>query len=159
MRRKLNVLVDSSVYGAAIEDEAQYSVDSIQYWDIVYSKALLRSSRRVQIFGCPPVLLELREAPERLRLRLLAVYSRSRPLRWTKALPKIFRAYVEAGISAPDALIASFASVYELDALCTINRRHLSRPETIREISAINKRFHLGSLRILLPGELIQLIA
>ena len=35
MRKIRRVLVDSSVYGAAIEDEARYSVDSDEYWDVV----------------------------------------------------------------------------------------------------------------------------
>jgi hypothetical protein len=80
MRRIRRVLVDSSVYGAAIEDEANYPVETDHYWDTVYSKALLRMSSRLEIFGCPPIEVELSEAPGQLRGKLLALYGGARPL-------------------------------------------------------------------------------
>jgi predicted nucleic acid-binding protein len=159
MRRIRRVLVDSSVYGAAIEDEASYPVETERYWDTVYSKALLRISKKLEIFGCPPVEQELSEAPEPLQGKLLDHYRGAKPLRSSIRVLEVQALYTHAGIFPPDALITSYASVHKLDALITVNRRHLKRPDSIRKISAINKRLRLRPLLILLPGELLELLS
>lgn len=150
--------MDSSVYGAAIEDEASYAVDTDRYWDTVYSKALLRMPKKLEIFGCPPVEEELSEAPERMRRRLLDHYRGAKSLRPSVRVLELQARYTHAGIFPPDALIASYASLNKLDALITVNRRHLKRADSIRKISAINKRLRLRPLLILLPGELLELL-
>ncbi len=159
MRRIRRVLVDSSVYGAAIEDEASYPAETDRYWDAVYSKALLRMSKNLEIFGCPPVEEELSEAPRQLREKLLALYRGARPLKSISRVFELQALYTEVGIFPPDALIASFASVHKLDAFLTVNRRHLKRPDAVRKISVVNKRLRLRPLRILLPGELVELLS
>ena len=53
-KRIRRILLDSSIYGAASEDEATFPVESIQYWDVVYSKALFTIFRKLEIFGCGP---------------------------------------------------------------------------------------------------------
>lgn len=158
MRRIRRVLVDSSVYGAAIEDEASYSVETDRYWDTVYSKAFMRMSK-LEIFGCSPVEQELSEAPQRLRGKLLALYRGARPLQSIRRVYELSSLYTEAGIFPQDALIASFASAHKLDAFVTVNRRHLKRSDTVRKISAVNRRLRLRALRILLPGELLELLS
>lgn len=159
MRKIRRVLVDSSVYGAAIEDEARYSVDSDEYWDVVYSKALFRASERLEIFGCLPIELELSEAPRPLREKLLSLYSRVRSLEPTRRVFELAAGYVTVGIFPPDALIASFASAHKVDGLVTVNRRHLKRPDTVRKIGNVNRRFRLKALRILLPAELLEFLS
>ncbi len=159
MGRIRRILVDSSVFGAAIEDEASYSVESDQYWDIVYSKALLRSGKRFEIFGCPPVEAELREAPQHLRVKLLALYLEVGALKPTRKVFDLTESYMRVGLFAPDALIAAFASAHVVDVLVTVNRRHLKRPDTVRKISNVNRRFRLRAPRILLPGELLELLS
>jgi len=66
---------------------------------------------------------------------------------------------MDAGVFPPDALIASYASAHKLDAFLTVNRRHLKRPDVLRKISTVNKRLRLRPLRILLPSELLELLA
>jgi predicted nucleic acid-binding protein len=151
--------LDSSVYGAAIEDEASYPVETDQYWDIVYSKALLRMSNKVRLFGCPPVEEELTEAPERLRGRLLGFYRKTTSLKSTGRALELQALYISRGVFPPDALIASFASAYKLDAFVTVNRRHLRRIDTTRKIAVVNRRLRLRPLRILLPGEVLELLS
>ena len=157
MRRVRRILLDSSVYGAAIEDEASYEPDTDRYWDTVYSKALLRIPK-LEIFGCPPIEEELSEAPEQIRKKLLALYGASRPLKAVSIVSELSSRYTKIGIFPQDALIASFASAYRLDAFVTVNRRHLRRLDTVRRISAVNRRLRLRSLRILLPGELMEFL-
>ncbi len=159
MRKIRRVLADSSVYGAAIEDEASYSVETDRYWDTVYSKALLRMSKKLEIFGCQPVEEELSEAPQQLREKLLALYRRARPLKSIRRVFELSALYTEAGIFPQDALIASFASAHKLDAFVTVNRRHLKRLDTVRKISSVNRRLRLRTLRILLPGEILELLS
>jgi predicted nucleic acid-binding protein len=159
MRRIRRVLLDSSVYGAAIEDEARYPVETHRYWDTVYSKALLRMSKKIEIFGCPPVEQELSEAPQRLREKLLTLYRGVGLLQPARKVYELSALYTEAGIFPQDALIASFASAHKLDAFVTVNRRHLKRPDTVRKISAVNRRLRLRPLLILLPGELWELLS
>lgn len=158
MRRIRRVLVDSSVYGAAIEDEASYSVETDRYWDTVYSKALLRMSERLEIFGCEPIETELKKAPESMRGKLLALYSNARELRLTSLVSQVYTRYRARDIFPPDALIASFASAHGLDALVTINRRHLMQSDTARKVRMVNRRFRLRQLLILLPQELPELL-
>ncbi len=146
------------MYGAAIEEETRYSVESDDYWDIVYSKALLRITKRIEIFSCEPVEDELSDAPEPLPRRSLSLCSRARPLESTQKVFQLTQDYARVGVCPPDALIASFASASKLDALVTVNRRHLKRSETIRKIANINRGFRLRPLRILLPGELLELL-
>ncbi len=159
MRKIRRVLVDSSVYGAAIEDEASYSVETDRYWDTVYSKALLRMSKKLEIFGCRPVEEELSEAPQQLREKLLTLYRRARPLKSIRRVFELSALYTEVGIFPQDALIASFASAHKLDAFVTVNRRHLKRLDTVRKISGVNRRLRLRALRILLPGEILELLS
>lgn len=159
MRAIRKILVDSSVYGAALEHEAGYPVETEQYWDTVCSKALLRMSNKLEIFGCRPVEEELEEAPQRLREKLLTLYRGVRPLKSTGRVFQLEALYTEVGIFPPDALIASFASAHKLDAFVTVNRRHLKRPDSVRKISAVNRRLRLRPLRILLPGELLELLS
>jgi predicted nucleic acid-binding protein len=159
MRGIQRVLLDSSVYGAAMEDEGSYPVETDRYWDTVYCKALLRMSKKLEIFGCPPVEEELREAPQPFREKLLVLYHIATPLKSVSKVSVLSALYTGAGIFPQDALIASFASAHKLDAFVTVNRRHLRRLDTIRKISAINRRLQLGPLRILLPGELLELLS
>jgi predicted nucleic acid-binding protein len=158
MRTVRTVLLDSSVYGAAVEDEGSYEPDTDRYWDTVYSKALLRMRKKLEIFGCPPVEEELSEAPEQIRKKLLALYTASRPLKAIAIVSELSNRYTKIGIFPQDALIASFASAYRLDALVTVNRRHLRCLDTVRRISAVNRRLRLRSLRILLPGEVLEFL-
>jgi len=116
MRTLRRVLLDSSVYGAAIEDEASYEPDTDRYWDTVYSKTLLRMSNKLKIYGCPPVQEELSEAPRELREKLLGLYREAKPLRISDSVLELEARYIHAGIFPPDALIASYASAYRLDA-------------------------------------------
>lgn len=159
MRRTWRLLVDSSVYGAAIENEASFPVETDHYWDTVYSKALLRMSKRLEIFGCQPVEEELSEAPQQLRGKLLALYRLARPLKSISRVFELSTLHTEVGIFPQDALIASFASAHKLDAFVTVNRRHLKRVETVKKISAVNRKLRLRVLRILLPGELLELLS
>lgn len=106
-----------------------------------------------------PVENELREAPDALRSKLLELYSPIRRLKPTRMVSELSLRYVRTGVFPPDALIASFASAHKLDDLVTINRRHLKRPDTVRRIANVNRRFRLLGLRILLPGELIELVS
>jgi len=122
-------------------------------------KFLFRISRKLVIFGCEPIEDELSEAPERLRRKLNELYSPSRRLKLTRKVSELSSDYVSAGMFAPDALIAAFASAYSLDAFVTINRRHLKQPGTVRKLARVNKRFRLPALRILLPGELLELVS
>jgi predicted nucleic acid-binding protein len=117
---------------------------------------VFRVSRRFEIFSCRPVEDELSEAPERIRAKLLSFHSRARPLEPTRRVFELSASYVRAGLFPPDALIASFATAHRLDALVTVNRRHLKRPETARKIANVNRKFRLTALRILLPAELVE---
>ena len=90
-------MLDSSVYGAAVEDEGSYEPDTHRYWDTVYSKALLRM-RKLEIFGCPPVEEELSEAPEPIRKKLLALYTASRPLKAIAIVSELSNRYTKIGI-------------------------------------------------------------
>jgi len=159
MRAVRRILVDSSVYGVAIEDEASYQVETDRYWDTVYSKALFRMSKRLEIFGCPPVKKELSEAPERLRGKLLGLYREVKQLKSTDKVIKLSELYTKSGIFPQDALIVAFASAHKLDAFVTVNRRHLRRLDTERKISALNRRLRLRHLPILLPRELLELLS
>lgn len=116
-------------------------------------------SSRLEIFGCQPIEVKLSEAPEQLRGKLLALYGGARPLKPIRRVFELSAQYTRVGIFPPDALIASFASAHKLDALVTLNRRHLNRPDTVRKISAVNRRLRLAALRILLPGELFELLS
>jgi len=127
--------------------------------DVVYSKALFRIFRKLEIFGCGPIEDELSDAPDHLRRKLNGLYSRARQLKLIKRVSELSSDYVSAGIFAPDALIAAFASGYKLDAFVTINRRHLKQPEAERKLAGVNRRFRLPALRILLPRELLELIS
>lgn len=62
------------------------------------------------------------------------------------------------GIYPPDAVILAYVSAHKIDALVTINRRHLKAPETLRKVRRVNQRHRLRSPLILLPGELLELI-
>ena len=152
-------MLDSSVYGAAIEDEASYEAETDRYWDTVYSKALLRMSKKLEIFGCPTVKKELGEAPPQFREKLLELYRETTPLKSIRMVPVLAVLYTKAGIFPQDALIASFASAHKLDAFVTVNRRHLRRLDIVRKISVVNRRVRLRPLRVLLPGELLELLA
>ena len=90
---------------------------------------------------------------------MLALYSKTKALKLTRKVFDLFVEYRDSGIFSPDALIASFAFADNLDALVTVNRRHLKMPQTIRKIVAINKRFRLGRPLILLPRKLIELVS
>lgn len=157
-KRPLKVLVDSSVYGAAIEDEERYPSDSQLYWDVVYPKALLRLQTKISIYGCKPVEAELSEAPQAYRRRLLETYDIATPLRESRKVVLLYSEYVTAGIHAPDALILAHASALKMDALVTINRRHLKTPETTQIVRRVSRNFALRPILILLPRELFELI-
>ena len=62
-RRIKRIVLDSSVYGAMIEDEERYSPDSERFWDITFSKALFRLREKISFYGCLPIEGELKEAP------------------------------------------------------------------------------------------------
>ncbi len=158
MKRIRLILVDSSVYGAAIEEESDYHPYTRQYWDTVYSRALFRVGLRLQIFSCEPIAAELKKAPELLREKLLALNSKARRLKLTPTVSRLYVRYRATGIFAPDALIAAFASGHKLDALVTVNRRHLMRSDTVRKVANVNRRFRLGELLILLPQELLEVL-
>jgi predicted nucleic acid-binding protein len=158
MKRIRRILVDSSVYGAAIEDESEYHPRTREYWDAVYSRALFRLGHRLEMFGCEPISVELKKAPEILREKLLALYSNARELRLTPLVSRLYARYRAKSIFPPDALIAAFASAHGLDALVTVNRRHLMRSDTVKKVASVNRRFRLGRLLILLPQELLELL-
>ncbi len=152
------MLVDSSVYGAAIEDEARYPPDSQAYWDIVYSKALFRLQAKISVYGCKPIEVELTEAPQAYRSRLLERYAVASPLRGSTKVAQLYREFLRTGIYAPDSLILAYSSAHKMDALVTVNRRHLKRRETIRIVGKLSRKLGLRPLVILLPKELFQII-
>lgn len=81
VKSKRRVLLDSSVYGAMIDYERRYPVDSKEHWDIVYSKAIMNLLRRLEFYGCGPIEEELKRAPHIFRARLLEKYAIARRLR------------------------------------------------------------------------------
>lgn len=68
-------MLDSNIFGAAIEDEDDYDPRSFEYWEILSAKAIFKVIGKIVLYGCPPVELELRNAPEQLRNRLLDIFS------------------------------------------------------------------------------------
>jgi len=157
-RRIRRIMLDSSVYGAAIEDEERYSPDSERFWDIIYSKALFRLREKIDFHGCLPIESELKEAPQVFRRKLLEKFSVAKKLEENELVVLLFNEYVKAGIYPPDALILSYTSAHQVDALITINRRHLKAPETARVLKRVNRKFRLKTPLILLPRELFELI-
>ncbi len=151
-------MLDSNIFGVAIEDEDDYVPHSFEYWEILSTKAILKVSGRITLYGCPPVELELRNAPEPLRSRLSNIYSSVKSLKTTSLVIKLSREYEDARIYTPDAIILAYSSAHRIDALITINRRHLNNPLTLKKIKRINKKYRLPELRVLFPSELLEFL-
>lgn len=151
-------MLDSSVYGATIENEERHTPDSERFWDIVYSKALFRLREKIDFYGCLPIESELKEAPPIFRGRLLEKFSTAKKLEENELIVPLFSEYVKSGIYPPDALILAYTSAHQLDALITINRRHLKAPETTKALKRVNRKFKLKAPLILLPRELFEFI-
>ena len=158
IKGKRHVLLDSSVYGAMIDDERHYPVDSKEHWDIVYSKAIMNLLGRLEFYGCRPIEEELKRASDIFSVKLLEKYSIARRLRETKLVSRLGEEYRLEGIYPPDAVILAYVSAHRIDMLVTINRRHLKAPETLRKLKGVNKRHRLRCPLILIPGELFELI-
>lgn len=152
------VLLDSNIFGVAIEDEDDYDPRSFEYWEILSAKAIFKVIGKITLYGCPPVELELRNAPEPLRSRLLNIYSPVKPLKTNSLVIKLSREYEDAGIYTPDAIILAYSSAHRIDVLTTINRRHLNNPLTLKKIKRINRKYRLPELRVLFPSELLEFI-
>ena len=157
MAKIKRVILDSNIFGGAIEDEGDYDLSSFEYWEIVSSKAVFRLVGKLTVYGCPPVERELRKAPEPLRTHLLNVYS-SKSLETNSLVIKLSREYAESGIYAPDALILAYSSAHRTDALVTMNKRHLKNPSVLKKIRRINKKYRLPELLVLFPSELLELL-
>ena len=150
--------MDSNIFGGALEDEDDYDPRSFEYWEIASSKAIFRLVGKVTVYGCPPVELELKMAPEPLRSHLLSIYSSVKSLGTNSLVNKLSREYAESGIYAPDALILAYSSAHRTDALVTMNKRHLKNPSVLKKIRRINKKYRLPELLVLLPSELLELL-
>ena len=150
-------MLDSNIFGVAIEDEDDYDPRSSEYWEIVSSKAIFRLVGKLTLYGCPPVERELRRAPEPLRSQLLNIYSSVKSLGTNSLVIKLSREYAES-IYAPDALILAYSSAHRTDALITMNKRHLKNPLVLKKIRRINKKYRLPELLVLFPSELLELL-
>jgi hypothetical protein len=122
------------------------------------TKAIFKVIGRITLYGCPPVELELRKAPEPLRSRLLNTYSSVKPLKTNSLVIKLSRKYEDAGICTTDAIILAYSSAHRIDALITITRRHLINPLALKKIKRINTKYRLPELNILFPSELLEFL-
>lgn len=158
MAKIKRVILDSNIFGGAVEHEGDYDPRSFEYWEIVSSKAVFRLVGKLTVYGCPPVERELRRAPEPLRTHLLNVYSSVKSLETNSLVIKLSREYTESGIYAPDALILAYSSAHRIDALVTMNKRHLKNPSVLKKIRRINKKYRLPELLVVFPSELLELL-
>ncbi len=158
MTKIRQVTLDSNIFGGALEDEADYDPRSFKYWEIVSSKAIFRLASKLAVYGCPPVERESKQAPEPLRRQLLNVYSSVKSLGTNSLVIRLSREYAKSGIYAPDALILAYSSAHQVDALVTMNKRHLKNPSIVKKIRMINKKHRLPELFVLLPSELLELL-
>jgi predicted nucleic acid-binding protein len=152
------VLLDSNIFGVAIDDEDDYDPRSFEYWEILSVKTIFKIIGRITLCGCPAVELELRNAPEPLKNMLLNIYSSVKSLKTNSLVIKLSREYEDAGIYTPDAIILAYSPAHRVDALVTINRRHLNNPLTLKKIKRINRKYRLPELRVLFPSELLEFL-
>jgi predicted nucleic acid-binding protein len=149
--------LDSDVFGAAIENEDDYDPQSSEYWEIVSSKAILKMTDKLSIYGCPPIEHELRQAPEPFRSQLLTIYSSIKSIKTNSLVIRLSREYAESGIYAPDAFILAHSAAHGIHAVITLNKRHLKNPSTLKKIKTINQKHRLPALLLLFPSEFLEL--
>lgn len=132
-----NVILDSTVYGKALEkdDERQRN----------YSYVCLELAENGILipFSISAIEDELSEAPiEYLRKELLKLYKNLPIVKLTveQTALELTKRYSEKidNITKEDSLIVAIASVNELDAIISWNRRHLANEQTQKTVKKIN---------------------
>lgn len=136
--KKLMLYLDTTVWNFSFaEDAPQYQAATVEF----FAKVRLGY---YDLYASDAVLVELRDAPEPRRGKMLALLEEIEPsfLEPSPEVKRLAALYLERGAlpekSTMDALHVAYATIHQMDVLVSFNFKHLANIGRRDRITAIN---------------------